>query len=286
VREAEIGLEVPRIRDKLIEAYRVRIISLSPERDGANQTKIDLKIEALRGSWLFSDMDAEELREIASLAAFRRFRKGELILCQGDPPNFLYVITSGKVKQFKTCPSGKAFTTAINAPGDPLNVTALFGAGEHFVTIQAISDTNTLFLSSRDFLAYVEKHPIIMQRVLYTASLMINSAYERLSDFAGETAAQRVLNVLFMLFFKFGDAVSFTREEIADVAGTTAETTIRVLGKLKAEGIIRSRRGGIDVLDKEKLRDVCRRSYLIPLRDLEGKSRFIERSIEASVLVG
>ena len=125
-----------------------------------------------------------------------------------------------------------------------------------------------------------------MQRVLYTASLLINSAYERLSDFAGETAAQRVLNVLFMLFFKFGDTVSITREEIADVAGTTAETTIRVLGKLRDEGIIRSRRGGIDVLDRQKLRAVCRRSYLIPLRDLECKNGLAGYSAETEILSG
>jgi CRP-like cAMP-binding protein len=238
------------------------------EPEGAT-TKIDLRFETLKRSWLFSNLSADTIQELASLSTFRRFGKGDIIFHQGDAPAFLYVIGSGKVKQFKTCLSGKTFTAVINSTGDPLNVSALFGGKAHFVTTQAISDVGATVTPRRNFLAYVEKYPLVTTRILSAMSMIISSAYERLSDLAGETAAQRVLNVLFMLYFKFGTTISFTREEIADVAGTTPETTTRVLASLKGAGIIGSRRGGLDILDVEKLREICRGSYLIPLRDLE-----------------
>jgi CRP-like cAMP-binding protein len=69
--------------------------------------------------------------------------------------------------------------------------------------------------------------------------------------------------LIYMLYFKFSDTLPVTREEIADTAGTTSETRIRVLGQLRNLGIIDSRRGRITVLNKTKLRDVSRCSYLI-----------------------
>lgn len=172
---------------------------------------MDLRIETLKRSWLFCDLPPDELREMTASAVFRRFRKGELIFRQGDPPQFLYVIGSGKVKQFKTCSSGRGFTTVVNSCGDPLNVAAFFGVEAHFVTTQAMSDTRALSIAKKEFFSFIERHPVVMTRILHAMGLIINSAYERLSDLAGETASQRVLNVLYMLHYKFGDTVPFTR---------------------------------------------------------------------------
>ena len=236
--------------------------------------KMDLKIETLRHSWLFIDLKTEALAEIACVSSFRKVLKGSVIFRQGDPPDFLHIIGSGKVKQFKNSSSGKTFTTAINATGDPLNVVALLGAKAHFVTTQAISDAKLLSLTRKDFLSFVERHPVVMRRMLYTMGNIINSGWERLADLAGETASQRVLNVISMLCYKFGDEVPFTRGEVADIAGTTPETTTRVLGKLRAAGIIEPRRGCIDVLDRSRLRDFCKGSYIIHLRDSDDRGLF------------
>jgi CRP/FNR family transcriptional regulator, nitrogen oxide reductase regulator len=232
---------------------------------------IDLKVETFKRCWLFSDLDTDRVKEVASLADLRRYCKGEFIFHEGDPADFLYIVASGTVKQFKSSPSGRAFTTVISASGNPLCAVALFGTKAYFLSAQAISEANVYFVTRKGFLSFVEKYPVIMTRSLVTMGMVINSAYERLSDFVGETASQRVLNVLYMLYFKFGDAVFFTREEIADMAGTTAETAVRVLGKLRAAGIIESRRGGVVVLDETKLRNVCRRSYLIPVSGPDGQ---------------
>jgi len=103
----------------------------------------------------------------------------------------------------------------------------------------------------------------VKDKVLLVMGKVIDSAYERLSDFVGEPASRRVLNVLYMLYSKFGNSVSFNREEVADMAGTTVETTVRVLKNLKAANIIRSRRGGIVILDERQFRQMCRSSYVV-----------------------
>jgi CRP-like cAMP-binding protein len=235
--------------------------------------RFDTKIEILKRSTLFSCLDRNELKEIAPLADFRHFDKGEFIFHEGDPPKFLYVVSSGKVKQFKLSASGRAFTTAMMSSGDPLNAVAIFGAKAHLVSAQALNKTVALCIGRENFLAFVDKYPIVGMKLIPLLGKVLNSAWERLTDFAGEMVCQRVFNVLYMLYFKFGDAIPVTREEIADMAGTTPETTVRMLSRLKRLGIIDPRRGKIAVLNGMKLRELSGCSYLIS-HDESGTDRY------------
>ena len=81
----------------------------------------------------------------------------------------------------------------------------------------------------------------------------LDSEYERILDLIGETVEQRLCNFLFSLSVKFGTTLSLTREELGDLAGTTTETAIRVLSRLKAADIISSSRGKIIILNQTKL---------------------------------
>jgi CRP/FNR family transcriptional regulator, nitrogen oxide reductase regulator len=225
--------------------------------------KTDLMVETLKRCWLFSDLHANAVEEIAALSIARRFSKNEVIFHEGDPSDFLYIVSSGVVKQFKSTDSGRLFTTVISTSSNALLPIALFGASAYFLSAKAISDTVALVVSKREFLSFVEKYPIVKDKVLLVMGKVIDSAYERLSDFVGEPASRRVLNVLYMLYSKFGNSVSFNREEVADMAGTTVETTVRVLKNLKAANIIRSRRGGIVILDERQFRQMCRSSYVV-----------------------
>jgi CRP/FNR family transcriptional regulator, nitrogen oxide reductase regulator len=228
-----------------------------------DRAKLDLKIEVFRQSTLFSCLDTEELEQLTPVANFRHYGKDEFVFRQGDAPNFLYVVGSGKVKQYKVSSSGRTFTASIMSSGDPLNAVALFGAKAFFVSAQAMVETTVLTIPRHEFLSFINKYPIVTTRLVYLLGRVVNSAWERLTDFAGEMTCQRVFNMLYMLYFKFGTTIPVTREEIADMTGTTTETTIRVLGKLKTLGVIDSLRGRIMVLNESKLRELSQCSYLI-----------------------
>jgi len=228
-----------------------------------DRSKLDLKVEILRRSTLFSCLGVEELEQLTPVANFRHYSKDELVLRQGDPPNFLYLVASGKVKQYKVSRHGKVFTASIMSSGDPLNAVALFGAKSFFISAQALVETVLLSIPRHEFLSFVDRYPVVTTRLIYLLGRVVNSAWERLTDFAGEMTCQRVFNMLYMLYFKFGPTIPVTREEIADMTGTTTETTIRVLAKLKNLGVIDSRRGRIMVLNESKLRELSECSYLI-----------------------
>jgi CRP/FNR family transcriptional regulator len=78
-------------------------------------------------------------------------------------------------------------------------------------------------------------------------------------DLIGEEVELRVVHSLFTLANKFGPNLMLKREELANYAGTTTETVIRILSKLKIKGIINSAgRGAIAIANPAKLQNYKR----------------------------
>ena len=89
---------------------------------------------------------------------------------------------------------------------------------------------------------------------------VVRSTCDRLIDLVGERVEQRIYNMLYMLYGKFGNELRFTSEEIAELSGTTAETTIRIFAGLKNLHIISCGRRNIHILNSSELRSICRAS--------------------------
>jgi CRP/FNR family transcriptional regulator len=91
-------------------------------------------------------------------------------------------------------------------------------------------------------------------RIINILGGRLRDAQGRLKDLAGERVEQRLARILLMLASRMGNTLPFTRQELADMAGMTTETAIRLTSRLRERGIIRSFRGQLIILDEVKLR--------------------------------
>ena len=221
------------------------------------------KLEVFRQSPLFADLSVEELIEISDLSTACHFAKGEFVFHEGDFPDFCYVIQEGRVKVFKESFSGKVFTLKVADRGDTLHAVVLFEGKPRWASAQAMDDVILLRIRRDEFLSFVIKRLSLLMKIIDILGDQAHSAHERLIDFVGERVEQRLLNVLNMLCNKFGTTLFFTCEELADLAGTTTETVIRTMNKLKKSGLISSSRGKIHILDEDRLRHSSDGPYLI-----------------------
>jgi CRP-like cAMP-binding protein len=246
---------------------------------------VDYRMRVLARSWLFAAVPVphDDLSEMASKSEFRHFRKGEILFREGEVSDHLYVVHIGEVKEFKTARSGRAFTVLLLSSGDSLNIFSLFDTQTHYLSAQATKETTVIVSPRSDFLSLLKSHPEFSEVILSLSKRLISSAYERLLDFAGEMTSQRVINVLCMLYYKFGGTIHVTREEVANLAGTTTETAIRELAKLKMDKVIDSRRGSLVILDENRLRDISGGSYSI-FSDFEAHEKKI-RSRQAAAML-
>jgi CRP-like cAMP-binding protein len=212
------------------------------------------KIKVFKQSRHFADLSEDNLHNIASLATQCYFRKGEFIFREMDSPEFFYLLQAGRVKLFKESACGKNFTVGVLQPSETIHSAVLFDGTPRWASAQAMDEVTVLRIGREEFLSFVTENPVIAMSFISVLAVQIQRAYDRLIDMVVERVDQRLVKTIYMLASKFGNTLFLTTEDIADLAGTTTETTIRVISRLKHSGVIDSTRGKIIILDQTRLR--------------------------------
>jgi CRP-like cAMP-binding protein len=212
------------------------------------------KVQIIRNSSIFSSLSDDELTELAALSIEHGFMPNEFIFWDGDAPEWFYIVAEGKVKVLKHSSSGKEFIIAFFDPSEMFGEVAVFENKPYPASAQAVTETKVIGVRKDDFLTFLANRPQVALKIISILGGRLRDAQSRLRDFAGERVEQRLASVLLMLSAKLGPTIPFTRQEIADMVGTTIETTIRTMSTLRDRKIIRSVRGKVIVLDEQKLR--------------------------------
>ena len=131
---------------------------------------------------------------------------------------------------------------------------AVFENQPYPASAQAVVATKVLGIKREDFVTFLANRPQVAIGIINILAGRLRDAQTRLKDLAGERVEQRLARTLLKLSSKLGPSLPFTRQEIADMAGTTTETAIRFMSHLRDRKIVRSARGKTVILDEEKLR--------------------------------
>jgi CRP/FNR family transcriptional regulator len=216
-------------------------------------------VEALQKCRIFKGLRLEDIKVLAAIAVPVHYLKGAFIFNDGDPAEFFCLAQKGLIKLHKSSPSGKNITFMIATLGDTLNAAAL-AVKKHFLSAQAMTDATVLRIPRKEFWAFEAKHPSVAENIIGLTAEALNIEYNRIVDIIGEEVELRVVHSLFALANKFGANLLLKREELATYAGTTTETAIRVLSKLRKKGIIScsAGRGAIGISDLSKLQNYKR----------------------------
>jgi CRP/FNR family transcriptional regulator len=220
---------------------------------------VDLNVaraEILRGSLVFSGLSEDELAELSDIAVERSFDTGEFVFWDGDAPDFFYILAEGQIKAVKHASSGKEFIIAFFGPGEMFGEVAVFENKPYPASAEAAEPTKVLGIERERFLSFLAKRPEVALRIIQVLGGRLRDAQGRLRDIAGERVEQRIASVLLMLSAKLGATLPFTRQEIADMSGTTTETAIRVMSRFGKQGIVRSARGRTVIVDETRLRSL------------------------------
>jgi CRP/FNR family transcriptional regulator len=218
----------------------------------SSKSPVDLT-DLLRRLPFFNGLTDRDLNDFLTHAVRKHFERGAPILWEGDPPGWLYIVISGRVKVSRQSPAGKPITLSYFTSGEMVGEVAVFENIPYPASAEAVVTCELLAISRADALAYVARHAPAARALLTILGERLRHSQDRLRGFAGERAEQRLAGALLMLFEKMGPDLPFCRQDIADLAGTTLETAIRVLSRLTKGGIIRSSRGHIKITDSCRL---------------------------------
>ena len=107
-----------------------------------------------------------------------------------------------------------------------------------------------------EFVEFALANPVLLANIMTILGKAIDSANSRIVDMVEKRVEERVVRVLTTLFEKFGAEIKLTSGELAELAGTTTESTLRTMARLRSLGIVESRRGRVRIISPTSLRNL------------------------------
>ncbi|OGO16288.1 MAG: hypothetical protein A2Z02_03640 [Chloroflexi bacterium RBG_16_48_7] len=217
------------------------------------QRELESRVALFKKSRFFYNLDYTEIIKLAVKATPLTYEKGSFIMYEQDVQQEYLLIQEGMVKIFTQLTSGRNFTVSLLTEGDSIMAVGIFSQKPVWCSAQALNKVTLLRVSREDYLDFVNDHTQVLFNYIDFCQIMLRQAHARLGEIAVEKINRRLVNVLKILITKFGNTINLTSTEIADLAGTTTETTIRTLCNMKKEGIVSTGRGKLTILDVDKL---------------------------------
>lgn len=219
---------------------------------------------ALERISFFSTLTRKELKEIACFFLTEKFKKKQLIFSEGDPSEWLYFVNSGKVKITKISQEGKEIILEIISAPDFFGGIAAVRGFPYPANAVAMEDTEVLKVSRRNLMTIMDRFPNLMFSMATNVGDRIKGSHEMLKSIALEKVESRIASLLIKLADKAGEKVgegiiinmNLTKQDIAEMVGTTVETSIRTTSKLAKAGILASKAGKIIIRDPERLKSL------------------------------
>lgn len=194
---------------------------------------------------------AELVKILKKKGRTRKFSVNEEIFAEGDSADFLPFVLDGKVKMVRFPDVGKEVIISVFGPGEMFAVPPVFDGGPYPATVIAMEETELLLLNREDFLQLLRDSHQFSFAVIGWMCEMLREKTSAIKNLATASPEHRVGNVLLRLAEKRGDGesgpvkIQLRRQDIAEMAGLTTETTIRAARRLAEKNLIKITRGKI-----------------------------------------
>lgn len=211
---------------------------------------------------IFSTLSASDITEIHPYIVTETYRKKDMIFSEGDPSDWFYIVIEGKVKITKISQEGKEIIIEIIAAGDFFGGIAVIRGFPYPANAIAMEDTKLIKLSRRNLMAVLDRFPAVMYCMVQNLGDRIKGSHETLKNIALEKVGSRIASLLIKLSEQAGtktaDGIAIdlklTKQDIAEMVGTTVETSIRTMSRYKKLGLITERAGKIIIKDTGQLK--------------------------------
>ena len=189
---------------------------------------------------------------MASASHEKRYAKGETVFRAGDPAETVCVVKEGRVHLMKFLEGGQVSTTCVMTAGEPFCCLPALDRKPYPVDAVAAVDSVVVRIPTTAFHELLEKNPAFLQDSLCLFCDRLRDV-EHKSCMVYDPVERRLAQALLTLSKKFGPTIPLTKQELAELASTTVETTIRVFSQLKKQGVLRSSRGSTTIAKPESL---------------------------------
>jgi CRP-like cAMP-binding protein len=210
---------------------------------------------------LFAGLGPEELGEILREARSVRYPQHSAVFEQGEDAHSFFVLLHGHVRASKTTPAGEEIVVRYVAPGETFGVATAIGLQRYPATATAVDDSVALVWPSAAWPRLVERFPGLATNTLQTVGSRLQETHTRVIEMSTQQVEQRIAHALLRLAKQSGRKVEhgveidfpISRQDIAQMTGTTLHTVSRTLSGWEQRGLIESGRQRIVLREPHQL---------------------------------
>ena len=200
----------------------------------------------LRQNPVFAALPAREVEALAAIAVEETHRTRDSIFMEGDPARWFCVVKSGRVKILRHSRTGKDVVLELLGPGEIFGGVAVIEKRPYPASAQATEATVVLKIPADPVIALAERHPAFIKEMALMIGRRLRAAHDSVASLAVDPVEARLAATLRRLATREGTRSDkgvtlpfhLTRQSLADMTGTTVETTIRILSRWLRDGIL------------------------------------------------
>jgi CRP/FNR family transcriptional regulator, nitrogen oxide reductase regulator len=217
-------------------------------------------IDGLKG---FRALRAADRERIAAATREQHAAAGKTFFVEGQPADSVWAVKEGLVHIVKHGPEGREIVLEVIPPGELFGAVVALEDRPYPASAVAAEESVVWRMPAALARELCQKHPTLRAAILDQVTSRLRSAHERLRSVALEPVEQRLARMILTLAAKIGQqkdgvtVLNVTRQELADMVGTTVETTIRVTSRWRQAQVISSSRQQLGLTDLAALRKIA-----------------------------
>ncbi len=199
---------------------------------------------------LFKGLRGEVLVRIVDRSYLSQKVAGEFFFNEGEPAEEFFVLTGGRVKLTQVTPEGHQVVLRLAGPGDAFGGAGAFGEPTYPITAEALEPSTALTWTSAAMRQLLETEPTVTLNAVHFVASRLHDLQRRHRELMTERVERRVARALLRLVQDAGRRVEggveidfpVSRQDIAEMTGTTLFTVSRLLSGWEERGIVQSGR--------------------------------------------
>ncbi|RYG26702.1 Crp/Fnr family transcriptional regulator [bacterium] len=231
-------------------------IALVPERPS--------NIAVVEACSMLNALSSEERQKIAGESFMAYAERGEMIFAAGAQSETVAIVGTGFVKMTKASAAGQEMAVELLGPGQGFGLLAAIEGRAYPLTAVAVTNCWYLKAPTRALLPMYRENGAFKDSIVRSLAPRLRKAHDMMLRLSSVRVEERLAAVLFILGDTYGVSegghvrisVPLTRQDVAEMAGTTVETTIRTFSRWQKSGILATDRQRLTILDEHALEEI------------------------------
>jgi CRP-like cAMP-binding protein len=228
---------------------------------GSRRWTVDERAAFLATVRLFERLPGVTLHDVAARLRVKSVARGRLVFVEGDPADALNVLAAGRVKVVRETEDGREVILRMIGPGEIFGGAGGWGEPVYPASAVAIEPSVVLQLPAAEFAALIGAHPDFALAVVRELGARLREAEARIRELQTERVERRIARTLLRLAAKTGArtpagvelGLPLSRQDLAELAGTTLSTASRILSAWDERGIIAAGRERVVIREPHAL---------------------------------